>query len=410
MSIVRLPAAQLRTVRDLLASEEPGHKDQSRVSDDRDALDELPQGALMLLAQLQPLRELPLQLSLPALRSGAGTESTLGKVSEAQPMHLPMKPPCVPSSPALVNARLAKTDRLPITAQVLVQAPIASALASPDQAAADASAEQKAPLSSTRLPLAMPTQVPGQTAVASALSASDQAAADASAEQKAPLSSTRLPLAMPAHVPDQAADASAPRASDQDVADTPAEQKPPLWSTRLPLAMPAHVPDQTAIASAPLASDQPVGDRLIKQETPQALPAQPLPVLAKSSYLNQPTRVAVPAKATAGPNSAPEANIAREAKNYLQVPFSKGDAVGLITVSKAGAERPEQLLLNPSSALVFSYLSDNLAQAPDARWRLTDQQGHECRQGQEPERPDEEVEEPSRQALRERRERGEHQT
>ena len=369
MSIVRPPAAQFRPVRDLLASEEPGNKDQSRVSDDRDALDELPQGALILLAQLQPSRELPLRLSLAALRSGAGTESTLGKVSEAQPMHLPMQQPSVPSSPALVNARLALTHRLPITAQVFVQAPIASALATPDQAAADASAEQKAPLSSTRLPLAIPTQVPGQTAVA-----------------------------------------SAPTASDQAVADTPAEQKPPLSSTRLPLAMPAHVPDQTAVASAPLASGQPVGDRLIKQETPQALPAQPLPVLAKSSYLNQPTRVAVPAKATAGPNSAPEASIAREAKNYLQVPFSKGDAVGLITVSKAGAERPEQLLLNPSSALVFSYLSDNLAQAPDARWRLTDQQGHEFRQGQEPERPDEEVEEPSRQALRDRRERGEHQT
>lgn len=328
MSIVRPSAAQLGPVRDLLASEEPGHKDQSRVSDHRDALDELPQGALMLLAQLQPLRELPLQLSLAALRSGAGTESTLVKVSVDQPMHLPMKQPSLPSSPALVNARLALADRLPITAQVLVQAPIASALATPDQAAADAPAEQKAPLSSTRLPLAMAT----------------------------------------------------------------------------------HVPDQTAVASAPWASDQPVADRLIKQETPQALPAQPLSVPEKSSYLNQPTRVAVPAKAAAGANSAPEASIAREAKNYLQVPFSKGDAVGLITVSKAGAERPEQLLLNPSSALVFSYLSDNLAQAPDARWRLTDQQGHEFRQGREPERRDEEVEEPSRQALRDRRERGEHQT
>jgi len=369
MSIVRPPTAQIRPVRDLLARDEPGLKDQPRVSDDRYALDELPQGALMLLAQLQPLRELPLQLSLAALRSGAGTESRLAKVSMDQPMHLPMKQPSVPSSSALVNARLALADRLPITAQVLVQAPIASALGTPDQAAVDASAEQKAPLSSTRLPLARPTHVPDQIAIASALWASDQAVADAPAEQKAPLSSTRLPLAMP-----------------------------------------THVPDQTALASAPWASDQPVADRLIKQETPQALPAQPLPVLEKSSYLNPLTRVAVPAKGTAGPNSAPEASIAREARNYLQVPFSKGDAVGLITVSKAGAERPEQLLLNPSSALVFSYLSDNLAQAPDPRWRLTDQQGHEFRQGHEPELPDEEVEEPSRQALRDRRGRGEHQT
>jgi len=329
MSIVRPPAAELRPLRDFLASDEPGHKDQSRVSEDRNALDELPQGALMLLAQLQPLRELPLQLSLAALRSGAGAgaESSLAKVSVDQPMHLPMKQPSVPSFPALVNARLALAERLPITAQVLGQASVASALATADQAAVDASAEQKAPLSSARLPLAMPTQVP------------DQAAAIA------------------------------------------------LW-----------------------ASDQAVADRQVKQQTSQAFPAQPLPLLEKSSYLNQVTRVAVPAKATAGLNSAPEVSIAREARNYLQVPFSKGDAVGLITVSKAGAERPEQLLLNPSSALVFSCLSDNLAQAPDPRWRLTDQEGGDLRHGHDQERPDEEVEELSRQALRDRSGRGEHQT
>ncbi|WP_019473670.1 MULTISPECIES: hypothetical protein [Pseudomonas] len=291
-------------------------------------MDELPQGALMLLAQLQPLREFPLQLSLAALRLGAGTESRLAKVSVDQPMHLPIKQPSVPSSPALVNARLALAERLPITAQVLGQASVASALATADQAAVDVSAEQKAPLSSARLPLAMPTQVPDQAAAAIA-----------------------------------------------------------LW-----------------------ASDQAVADRQVKQQTPQAFPAQPLPLLEKSSYLNQVTRVAVPAKATAGLNSAPEVSIAREARNYLQVPFSKGDAVGLITVSKAGAERPEQLLLNPSSALVFSCLSDNLAQAPDPRWRLTDQEGGDLRHGHDQERPDEEVEELSRQALRDRSGRGEHQT
>ncbi|HDS1817668.1 TPA: hypothetical protein QEM96_002314 [Pseudomonas putida] len=328
MSTVRPPAAAHRPVKDLLVSDEPGHKEPSQVSDDRNAPDELPQGALMLLAQLQPLRELPLKLSLAALRPGAGTESRLAKVSVEQTMHLPMKQPSVPSSPALVNARLALADRLPIAAQVLVQVSVASAPATPDQAVVGASAEQKAPFSSTRLPLAMQTQVPDQTAVASA-----------------------------------------------------------LW-----------------------ASDQVVADRLVKLETSQALPAQPLPLLEKSLYLNHVTRLAGPAKASPEPNSAPEVSFAREAKNYLQVPFSKGDAVGLITVSKAGGERPEQLLLNPSSALVFSYLSDNLAQAPDPRWRLTDQQGHESRHGHEQERPDEEVEEQSRQALRDRSERGEQQT
>ncbi|MFJ4454739.1 hypothetical protein ACIP1G_12740 [Pseudomonas sp. NPDC089392] len=308
MSTVRPPAVALRPVKDLLPSDEPGHKDQPQVTEDRSALDELPQGALMLLAQLQTLHELPLKLSLAALRSGTGTEARLANVSVAQTMDLPMKQPFVPSAPALVNARLALADRLPIAAQVLVQAPVASALATLDQAAVDASAEQKAPLSF------------------------------------------------------------------------------------------AH-----------LASDQAVADRPVKQETPQALPAQPLPLLEKSSYLNPVMRIAVPAKATPEPKSAPEVSIARGAKHYLQVPFSKGDAVGLITVSKAGAERPEQLLLNPGSALVFSYLSESLAQAPDPRWRLNDQQGHESRHGHEQERPDEEGDEQSRQALRDRSGRGEQQ-
>lgn len=88
------------------------------------------------------------------------------------------------------------------------------------------------------------------------------------------------------------------------------------------------------------------------------------------------------------------------------VPFSKGNAVGLITVSKAGGERPEQLLLNPDSALVSSYLSDNLAQVPDSRWRLADQQGHEHRDRHQQERAEEAFEEESRQTLRDTGEQG----
>ena len=304
MSTVRPPAAAPCPIKGLLPSDEPGHKDRPQVPEDRGALDELPQGALMLLAQLQPLRELPLKLSLAALSSGAGAEPKLAKVSADQTMQLPMRQPSTPSSPVLVNARLAPAARLPNAAQV--QAPVARALATLDQAAVDASAEHKAPF-----------------------------------------------------------------------------------------------------LSAHFASDRAVADMQVKQETPQALPAQPLPLLEKSSYLNPVTRIALPAKATPEPKSAPEVSIARGAKHYLQVPFSKGDAVGLITVSKAGAERPEQLLLNPSTALVFSHLSENLAQAPDSRWRLTDQQGHESRHGHEQDRPDEEGEEQSRQALRDTSGRGE---
>ncbi|CAI3807425.1 hypothetical protein GLGCALEP_04479 [Pseudomonas sp. MM221] len=86
------------------------------------------------------------------------------------------------------------------------------------------------------------------------------------------------------------------------------------------------------------------------------------------------------------------------------MPFSKGNAVGLITVSKAGGEYPEQLLLKPDSTSVSSYLSDNLAQVQDPRWRLADQQAYE--DPHERERPDEEVEEESRQTLQGRIERG----
>lgn len=304
--------AAVRSVKDLLPSDELGHEAQPQIAEDRHALDDLPQGALVMLMQLQPLRELPLKPSLAALRSTAEAEPRSTKVSVDQALHLPMKRPSVPSSPARVDARLALlATRVPIAAQVFVQASVANALATPDQDAVDASAQHNAPLSSPRLPATKWTQEPDRTAVA---------------------------------------------------------------------------------------------DRLVKQEAAQAMPAQPLPLLEKSLYLHRVTHLAVAARPTSEPKSVPEASTAREGSSYLQVPFSKGNAVSLITVSKAGGEGPEQLLLNPDSSSVFSHLSDHLAQVPDPRWRLADQQGH----GNSHERalPDEEVEEESRQTLRDRSEQG----
>ncbi|AHD17281.1 hypothetical protein C163_17190 [Pseudomonas sp. FGI182] len=318
MSVVRPLVVAVRPVKDFLPSDELGHEVQPHVSEDRKALDDLPQGALVMLAQLQPLRELPLKPSLAALRPEAETESRSAKVSVDQTIHVSMKQPSVPSSPARVDARPAlKATRLPIAAQVLVQASVATALATPVQAAIDASAQQKVPSSSTRLPVVMRTQELDRTTVVSA-----------------------------------------------------------LW-----------------------ACDRAVADRPVKQETPQALPAQPLPLLEKSLHLHRVTHSAVAANPTSEPKPAPEASTAQEGRGYLQVPFSKGNAVGLITVSKAGGERPEQLLLNPDSSLVSSYLSDNLAQVPDPRWRLADQQRHEHRDRHQQERAEEEFEEESRQTL-----------
>lgn len=325
MSVVRPLVVAVRPVKDFLASDELGHEVQPQVSEDRNTLDDLPQGALVMLAQLQPLRELPLKPSLAALRPAAETESRSAKVSVDQTIHVSMKQPSVPSSPARVDARpVLQTKRLPIAAQVLVQASVATALATPGHAAIDVSAQQHVPSSSTRLPVAMRTQEPDRTTVASA-----------------------------------------------------------LW-----------------------ACDRAVADRPVKQETPQALPAQPPPLLEKSLHLHRVTHSAVAANPTSEPKPAPEASTAQEGRRYLQVPFSKGNAVGLITVSKAGGERPEQLLLNPDSALVSSYLSDNLAQVPDSRWRLADQQGHEHRDRHQQERAEEEFEEESRQTRRDTREQG----
>lgn len=321
MSTVGPLVAAVRSDKDLLPSDELGHEDQPQISEDLVALDDLPQGALVVLMQLQPLRELPLKPSLATLRPVAEREFRSAKVSVDQAMHLPTKQPSVPLSPAPVDTRLALlATRFPPVAQTPVQASVANALAVPAQAAVDGSVQQNAPLSPTRLPVAMQTQEPDRTAAASALWARDQAATD----------------------------------------------KP------------------------------------VKQETAQALPAQPPPLLEKSLPLHPATGLALAAKPNAEAKSLPEASTAREGGAYLQVPFSKGNAVSLITVSKVGGERPEQLLLNPDSSFVSSFLSDHLAQVPDSRWRLADQQGHEDRPEQA--RPDEEVEEEGRQTLPDRSE------
>ncbi|WP_123583881.1 hypothetical protein [Pseudomonas brassicacearum] len=172
---------------------------------------------------------------------------------------------------------------------------------------------------------------------------------------------------------------------------------------------------QASVASAPAAKlDQAAthfvaeagADVSVKQDSPQPLPAQPLPLMDKHVGVQLAKKPPMPAKAAPLPMLKPEANIDKGASNYLQVPFSKGDVAGLITISKAGAERPDQLLLNPSSASIFSHLSDNLAQAPDPRWRLTDQQGREHSHGHNQGRPDEEAEEGTHQAFQDKRQQG----
>ncbi|WP_338806807.1 hypothetical protein V8U11_06015 [Pseudomonas chlororaphis] len=102
----------------------------------------------------------------------------------------------------------------------------------------------------------------------------------------------------------------------------------------------------------------------------------------------------------------PERNAGSESSSYLQVPFAKGDAKGLVNVSKAGADQPDQLLLSPSNASIFNHLSDSLALSPDPRWRLTDHQEHEGHSGHDQGRADEETKEGGDQASRDKRRHG----
>lgn len=352
MSIVSPPIAAARSVKDLLPSDELGHGVQAQVCEDPHALDDLPQGALVMLTQLQPLPEPPRKPSLAVLHSGAEAEPRSAKASVDQAMHLPMKQPSVPSSPVPVDARLALlATRFPIAAPSVPSLP--------------AQVDSRLALLTTRFPIA--AQGHAKASFANALATPAQAGVDASGQQKAPLSSPRLPTAM-----------------------RPQE------------------PDRIAVASSPWACDQAAADRLVKQDTPQALPAQPPPLLEKSLHSYHATSLPGAAnptsKPTSEPKSAPEDSTAQGGRSYLQVPFGKGSAVSLITVSKAGGERPEQLLLNPDSASVFSYLSDHMAQVPDPRWRMAHQQGHE--NSHERALADEDVEEESRQAPRDRSEQG----
>jgi hypothetical protein len=103
---------------------------------------------------------------------------------------------------------------------------------------------------------------------------------------------------------------------------------------------------------------------------------------------------------TPRPMLKPRMGDGNKAHNYLQVPFNRGDASGLITIDKGGSERPEHLFLSSNSASVFSYLSDNLGQITNPRWHLADQQRHEQHHGQEHGFDDDDTEEDKPQMLK----------
>jgi hypothetical protein len=311
MNMVNPPVAAVRPVNSPLNGDESNDKIELPVSEERSDLGELPQGAFVLLAQLQPLREHRLTLSLAALGSGQTIEHRTVRLSADQTMHLSDRKPLAP--PVASNVQLA----VPVTRLLAMAQAQAPALA----------------------PRSIPVSVPEQ-------------------------------LSLPMIVHELVASA------------------PPAQVAALNHISPPLVADADANAS-------------VKQEILQPLLLQPLPLLEKALYMQPATKPAAPVQAVPESILKPEACIDKRPQSYLQVPFNKGDVAGLITVSKAGAERPDQLLLSPSSASVFSHLSDSLAQTSAPRWHLTDQQGHEHSHSQG--RLDEELEEDDPQAFRDKR-------
>ncbi|AZC90115.1 hypothetical protein C4K29_3816 [Pseudomonas chlororaphis subsp. piscium] len=210
----------------------------------------------------------------------------------------------------------------------------------------------------------------------------------------------------------------------------------PLVSALAPAFTQGHAPASPALPSPPIPgvlvaqvfssstapesakSDQVAGasiakadaDISAKQEPPQSLPTHPLPLMDKPAPTHALNKPAATTKPASEPVPTPETSVGKGASNYLQVPFNRGAAVGLITVSKAGTERPDQLLLNPSNPSIFGHLSEGLAQVADPRWHLTDHQGHEHSGGHDQGRSDDDAEEGSGKAFKYQHEQGSQDT
>lgn len=125
------------------------------------------------------------------------------------------------------------------------------------------------------------------------------------------------------------------------------------------------------------------GSTLADRDTPPPQSAQPLPPGLERTARAQ--TAAPPAAFNPPPTGKAEVPAEKAAQPYLQVPFSKGDSTGVVTINKAPADMPAQLLLSPSNAQVSGHLRDGLELAPQTVWQLNEQheQAHDERRQHE---------------------------
>ncbi|MCH4876742.1 hypothetical protein EQV97_04985 [Pseudomonas sp. TMW22090] len=384
------PAPVTRPVVAVSPLDEPGEHTARPPVDERDESPDLPQGTLVLLAQLQPLPE---PLSRPSIAFKQAPGAAPEKISGAVPTLLAMPAPTLPS---ITPGRPPQTT----PAAPWPAPPGATALPMPALTPAPAPAPARAPAPA---PAAQWPAPPGATVMPPPAIKPVPVPATTPAQQSPVLPASDLPRvpgsgsAVLAPIPMPPLPAKAVHGAAISGAVTAPALQSPVWPASAVPRAPGSGSAAVAQSPAPPGpANAQQGEASTASATPTAKPgtepgatpadadipppqsAQPLPAGLERSARAQ---AAPPAAFNPPPTGKPEVPAEKAPQPYLQVPFSKGDCAGVVTINKAPADMPPQLLLNPSNAQVSAHLRDGLEQVPQTLWQLNEQheQAHDER-------------------------------
>ncbi|MBN3968451.1 hypothetical protein IMW75_24665 [Pseudomonas gregormendelii] len=337
-----IPAPVTRPVEAVLPVDEPGEHAGRPPVTERDESRDLPEGVVQCLAQLQPLPE---PLSRPSAGLRQARSGAPEKISVAVAPRVPTMPEEGASKPMKVAGGPAVAMAVPALAQPLAR----PARAVPTTPA-------------TQLPA-----LPGGMRLPTSPSVEPALALFKTSATQLPAPPAAMPLPM-SDVPGLPGSASA-ALTQSPAQPVPANGLPGAATTAspTPLAEPGAKP----------------GSTLADRDTPPPQSAQPLPPGLERTARAQ--TAAPPAAFNPPPTRKAEVPAEKAAQPYLQVPFSKGDSTGVVTINKAPADMPAQLLLSPSNAQVSGHLRDGLELAPQTVWQLNEQheQAHDERRQHE---------------------------
>ena len=326
-----IAAPVTRPVVAVLPVDEPGEHPGRPPVAERDESQDLPEGALVWLAQLQPLPE-------PLSRPATGLKQTRGGAPEKASV---AAAPGVPSMPGGVTVQGPLAARGGASIPMKVAGAVTVAMAVPALAQSLAGPARTVPTTpATQLPAPPAALEPPKP----------------SAIKPVPPQATTAARPLPiSDVP------GLPGSGSAAVAESPAQ---PVPANMLQGVASTASPTTTAKPGAKPGSTPTDGD------TPPPQSAQQLqPGLERTAR----AQAAPQAAFNPPPTGKPEVPAEKAAQPYLQVPFSKGDITGVVTIHKAPADMPQQLLLSPSNAQVSGHLRDGLELAPQTIWQLNEQ-------------------------------------